>query len=134
MTRTFVGVLTLGVLLGLTPASAHHSFSAMYDSNRPVKVSGSVTKMDWRNPHVYFYLDAVDATGKVVNYAVEVATPNALQRNGWKRDSLKAGDKVTVEGFLARDGSNHVNGRSVILPDGRKVFSGAADGGPGSPD
>jgi hypothetical protein len=134
MTRTSVVVLALGAVLSLAPASAHHSFSAMYDLKRPVKVSGSVTKVDWRNPHVYFYLDATDATGKVLSYAIEVATPNQLQRNGWKRDSLKIGDKVSVEGFLARDGSLHLNGRSIVMPDGRKVFSGSADGGPGTPD
>jgi hypothetical protein len=103
----------------------------MYDANKPVTLTGKVTKMQWMNPHIYYYIDVTDAAGKVTNYAIEGGTPNSLQRNGWKRDSLKVGDMVTVQGFLARDGSNHVNGRQVKLPDGRRVFGGSADGGPG---
>ena len=119
------------LLLATQPAHAHHSFSAMYDTKKPIKFTGKVTKMEWGNPHIYYYVDVTDPSGKVINYAVEGGTPNSLQRNGWKRDSLKVGDTVTVEGFMARDGSNHVNGRGVTLPDGRRVFGGSADGGPG---
>jgi hypothetical protein len=125
----FAVFLTLQAVL--QPVSAHHSFSAMYDEKKPITLTGKVTKMQWMNPHIYYYLDVTDTAGKVTNYAVEGGTPNGLQRNGWKKDSLKIGDTVTVEGFLARDGSNHVNGRQVKLPDGRKVFAGSADGGPG---
>jgi hypothetical protein len=83
-------------------------------------------------PHIYYYIDAPDASGKVVNYAVEGGPPNSLFRQGWRKDSLKTGDSVTVQGFMAKDGSNHVNGRSVTMPDGKRVFSGSADGGPGA--
>lgn len=123
----------LSLIVMLQPLMAHHAFSAMYDEKKPITLTGKVTKMQWMNPHIYYYID-VSAGGKVTNYAVEGGTPNSLQRNGWKRDSLKVGDTVTVQGFLARDGSNHVNGRQVKLPDGRQVFGGSADGGPGVPD
>lgn len=135
MTRIFISVCAAaaGMLL-LQPVSAHHSFSAMYDDKKPITLTGTVTKMQWGNPHIYYYVDAKDPTGKVANYAIEGGTPNSLQRNGWKRDSLKVGDTVTVQGFMARDGSNHVNGRNVTLPGGKRVFIGSADGGPGTPD
>jgi Family of unknown function (DUF6152) len=134
MTRMIASVVVAGLVLTLAPVSAHHSFTAMYDANKSVKVTGKVTKMAWGNPHVYFYVDVLGANGGVANWAVEGPTPNNLQRNGWKRDSLKVGDTVTVEGYLARDGTNHINGRNVTLPDGRRVFTGSADGGPGAPD
>ena len=130
MKRTLLGVLA-GLLFATVPLYAHHSFAAMYDSNKPVKFTGKVTKMEWMNPHIYYYVDVTDAAGKVVSYAVEGGTPSSLQRNGWKKDSLKPGDTVTIEGFMARDGALHVNARGVTLPDGRRVFGGSADGGPG---
>ncbi len=92
-----------------------------------------MTKVEWMNPHVYFYVDAKDDTGKSVNYAVESGAPNGLYRQGWRKDSLKVGDMVSIDGFRAKDGSNTVNARNVTLPDGRKVFAGSADdGGPGT--
>ena len=131
---TITCAIVVSSIVMLQPLMAHHAFSAMYDEKKPITVTGKVTKMQWMNPHIYYYIDVADATGKVTNYAVEGGTPNSLQRNGWKKDSLKVGDTVTVQGFLARDGSNHVNGRQVKLPDGRQVFGGSADGGPGVPD
>jgi hypothetical protein len=131
---TITCAIVVSSTLMLQPLMAHHAFSAMYDEKKPITVTGKVTKMQWMNPHIYYYIDVTDAAGKVTNYAVEGGTPNSLQRNGWKKDSLKIGDTVTVQGFLARDGSNHVNGRQVKLPDGRQVFGGSADGGPGVPD
>jgi hypothetical protein len=132
MIRIFISICAVGLsLVPFKTVTAHHAFSAMYDANKPVTLTGKVTKMQWMNPHIYYYIDVTDAAGKVTNYAIEGGTPNSLQRNGWKRDSLKVGDMVTVQGFLARDGSNHVNGRQVKLPDGRRVFGGSADGGPG---
>ena len=135
MRRNVFGFLTVifGLLCAVAPALAHHSFAAEYDRSKPVKFTGTVTKMEWMNPHIYYYVDVKDQTGKVMSYAVEGGTPNSLRRQGWGKDSLKTGDTVTVEGFMAKNGSNHVNGRSVTLPDGKKVFGGSADdGGPGT--
>jgi hypothetical protein len=113
-----------GLLVGLVPLSAHHSFEAEYDRNKKVTLKGKVTKVEWQNPHVYYYVDVPDQAGKIVNWAIEVGAPNGLYRNGWRRDSLKIGDEVTVEAFLAKAGGPHANGNSVILADGKKVFNG----------
>lgn len=122
----------LGVLFSAAmPLRAHHSFAAEYDSTKPVKITGSVTKVEWMNPHIYYYMDVKGEDGKVVNYAVEGGTPGSLYRQGWRKDSLRIGDVITVDGFKAKDGGNHINGRRVILADGTRVFGGSADdGGP----
>jgi hypothetical protein len=121
----------LGLLVGAVPVRAHHSFEAEYDSKKPVEVKGAVTKMEWMNPHARFYVDVKDDSGKVTNWNFELGSPNVLKRQGWARDSLKVGDMVTVEGYLAKDGSNLANARRVTLADGRKVFNGSAgEGGP----
>jgi hypothetical protein len=125
-----VSGLCTGLLLAAIPLAAHHSFAAEYDNNKPIKFSGKVTKVEWMNPHIYVYVDAND-NGKTVNYAVEGGAPNGLYRQGWRKDTLKAGDPVSIEGFLAKDGSNTVNARTWVLPDGKKVFAGNnEDGGP----
>jgi len=136
MNRGFSKILTLllFVLAAATPTLAHHAFAGQFDANKPVTLLGTVTKVEWMNPHIYFYVDVKDAaTGKVINYACEGGAPNGLYRSGWRKDSLKAGDTVTVDGWKAKDGSNTVNAGNVQLPDGKRVFAGSADdGGPGA--
>lgn len=133
MTSKFLGVsIALGALLAAAvPALAHHSFAAEFDASQQIVLKGTVTKVEWFNPHIYFYVDIKDASGKVVNWAVEGGPPNSLYRQGWRKDSLKPGDSVTIEAYRAKDGSTTANARLVQLPDGRKVFAGSADdGGP----
>src|SRR5262245_15609000 len=130
MRRHLLAVMSLGfgLLIAAAPLIAHHSFAAEYDRTKPIKFSGKVTKVEWMNPHIYFYVDVKDdATGKITNWACEGGAPNGLYRNGWRKESLKAGDTVSVDGWRAKDGSNLMNAGSVILPDGKKVFAGSAD-------
>jgi hypothetical protein len=102
---------------------AHHSFAAEYDSNQPVKVTGTVTKVEWTNPHIWFFVDVKDDQGRVVNWGFSGGPPGVLQRRGITRSVLKAGDLVVVEGFRARDGSNNASGGKVTFADGRSVFT-----------
>ena len=122
--------LVLAFVLALTSIlAAHHSFDAEFDRNKPVTLKGAVTRVDWGNPHIWVFIDVKDPAGKVENWGVEGGAPNALFRNGWRKDSLKVGDTVTVEGFRGRDGSLRANANRVTLPDGRRVFAGSSAGG-----
>jgi len=116
-----------GMLFTAVPMAAHHSFEAEYDRTQKVTLKGKVTRVEWQNPHVYYYVDVADPSGTVVNWAIEVGAPNGLYRAGWRKDSLKIGDQVTVEGFRAKAGGPHINGSSVVLANGKKVFNGTAD-------
>ena len=121
--------LVLGV--AALPLLAHHSFAAEYDSTKPVTLKGAVTKVEWMNPHARFYVDVKDDAGKVTNWELELGSPNGLMRRGWTRNSMKPGDAIIVEGYLAKDGSKLANARQVSLTDGRKLFAGSSDdGGP----
>ena len=110
----------------IAPIAAHHSFSAQYDAAKQVKLEGVVTKIAWANPHVFFYVDVKNGDGATVNWACETNGPNGLIRQGWKRDSLKVGDRVTVTAYLAKDGTNTVDARQVTLPDGSRRSGGTA--------
>jgi hypothetical protein len=117
----------LGLLLASVPAIAHHSFAAEFDAAKPIKLTGAVTKVEWMNPHTYFYIDVKDEkTGQTTNWGLEMGSPNGLMRQGWTRNSMKIGDVVTVEGSAAKDGSNIGNARSVMLGDGKRLFAGSS--------
>ena len=116
----------VGLVLAALPAMAHHSFAAEYDSKKPVTLKGTVTKVDWTNPHVYFYIDVTDDGGKISNFALEMGPPNGLQRSGWTRNTMHVGDVVIVEGSLAKDGSNQANARSVVMASTGKKLGAAS--------
>jgi len=120
-------VAGLGLLLCTVPMLAHHSFAAEYDSAKPITLTGTVTKVEWMNPHARFYIDVKDEKGEMNNWELELGSPNGLMRQGWTRNSLKKGDQVTISGSLAKDGSKLANARTVKLADGRQVFAGSSE-------
>jgi Family of unknown function (DUF6152) len=128
--RVDVRLLAAFAILASSSAAvtAHHSFAAQYDANKPVTLKGIVSKVEWTNPHARFYVDVRDESGTVTNWNLELASPNVLVRNGWSRKSLMVGDEIVVEGSLAKDGSKMANARVVRLADGRRVFAGSSGG------
>jgi hypothetical protein len=127
--RYRIGVFAaVAALLATGPTMAHHSFAAEYDANKPVTLKGTVTKVEWTNPHARFYVDVKDDRGQVTNWNLELASPNVLVRNGWTRKSINVGDEVTVQGSAAKDGSKMANARVVTLADGKRVFAGSSGG------
>jgi uncharacterized protein DUF6152 len=129
--KTLTCLLAGLLLAAAAPVFAHHAFAAEYDSTKPITLKGVVTKIEWMNPHTWFYIDVKDDTGNVQHWQCETGAPIELVRRGWKKADLKIGDIVNVQGFRAKDGTNTANARLVTLPDGKKVFSGSADdGGP----
>ena len=128
-TRLTLTVVSIAALLAGVPVVAHHSFAAEYDADKPIKLTGTVTKIEWTNPHCFFYVDVKNEAGKTENWGFEMGNPNALLRLGWTRNSLKQGDTVTVEGSRARDGSLHANARVMVLAStGQRLFAGSSQG------
>jgi len=119
-------LVTTGILFLANGSSAlaHHAFSNEFDESKPLTLQGVVTRVDWENPHVHYYIDVASPDGTLVNWACETGGPNRLARRGWTRDSLKPGDKVIVHGFPAKDSSHSIDGRHVTLANGQKIFSG----------
>jgi hypothetical protein len=133
MRSSSLGLLAavFGVFLAVTPVAAHHSFSAEYDSKKSVTLKGTVTKVEWMNPHVYFYLDVIDDAGNIANWSLEMGPPNGLERSGWTRNTMKVGDEVIVEGTLAKDGSKQANARSVTMAStGKKLGAASSERAP----
>jgi len=127
--RTLAAILGLGLALAGAHALAHHSFAAEFDANKRATFTGAVTNVEWRNPHTWFYVDVEDEVGNVVNWGFELASPNLLLRNGWTRSSLKVGDAVTVEAYLAKNGMSIANAHVVTLAStGQNLFTGSSKG------
>ena len=136
--RTTLPITILGLgfglafgLMAVAPVDAHHAFAAEFDSTKPVKLRGTITKMEWINPHAWMHLEVKKKDGTVENWMIEAGPPGALVRRGWKKDSVVPGTEVLVEGYQALDGSNRANGRDVTFPDGTRLFAGSS--GTGAP-
>ena len=123
----------VGLTLAAIPARAHHSFASEFDTNKPVTLTGTVTKVEWENPHARFYLDVKDDSGMIVHWEFQMGSVNVLVRGGWTRDTMKSGDTVTVNGYSAKDGAHLANARGVTLSDGRKLTGGSSYAGEATP-
>ena len=134
MSRNTLAILmtAAGLALATAPAWGHHAFAAEFDEKRPVKLKGTITKMEWINPHAWIYLDVKTDDGKVVPWMIEAGAPNALLRRGWTKKSVEPGTEIVVTGFQAKDGANRANGRDILFPDGKQLFAGSSNtGAPG---
>lgn len=132
MKKLFFSIVGAALLVSVAPLWAHHSFAAEFDPSKPVKLRGTVTEMEWINPHSWIHIDVKGPDGKIVPWMVEGGSPNALLRRGFTKAALPAGTEIVIEGYQAKDGSNRANGRDITFADGRKLFLGST--GTGSPD
>jgi len=133
MRKAFFVLFAAVVLLSVTvPLFAHHAFAAEFDAAKPVKFKGTVTKMEWINPHAWIHIDVKGEDGKVTAWMIEAAAPNALLRRGWTKSSLPVGTEIMVEGYQAKDGANRANGSIITFTDGKKLFVGSSAGDPGA--
>ena len=126
MTKKLAGVFLCGVCM-LMPAWAHHSFTAQFDAKKPITLKGTVTDMEWINPHAWIHMDVKGDDGKVANWMVETGSPNILLRRGFSKKSLEPGTEIVVQGYMAKDGENKINGGSVTFPDGKRLFLGGSN-------
>jgi len=132
MRQMTIATILVGAALVAAPAFAHHAFSAEFDSKKPVKLTGTITKIEWINPHSWIHIDVKGADGTVTNWMVEGGSPNALLRRGIAKEMLKEGMQIAVDGYMAKDGTNRANGRDITLADGKKLFVGSS--GTDAPD
>jgi hypothetical protein len=130
--RALIFITFVSLLLASVPVWAHHAFAAEFDGNKLVKLRGTVTKMEWINPHAWLHLDVKAADGSVVNWAIELGPPNALIKRGWTKKDVPAGVELLVDGYQSKDGAMRANGREITFPDGKKLFAGSS--GTGTPD
>jgi Family of unknown function (DUF6152) len=134
MRKLAIAIAGVSLLVSAAPAWAHHAFAAEFDSTKPIKLHGVVTKMEWINPHAWIHIDVKNADGTVTSWMVEGGSPNTLLRNGFTKASLPVGTEIVVDGYQAKDATNKMNGRDITLPDGRKLFVGSAGQGAAPPD
>ena len=130
MRKLAIAIAGVSLLVSAAPAWAHHAFAAEFDSTKPIKLHGVVTKMEWINPHAWIHIDVKNADGTVTSWMVEGGSPNTLLRNGFTKASLPPGTEIVVDGYQSKDESNKMNGRDITFPDGRKLFVGSAGQGP----